>query len=330
MKHEFKKQQTKLGDGTIVESQKNAELVITTDLAVKELVYDCFIEPFVGHPSISADWGELALMGIKEAAEIVFLARRAFIAPPDSEHHAPIVRIVPSMETGLWADLSEEQAGAVRRLGERHAFAAEDMKRIMREKAELEERDRLETQEIQEALDEALTRGTEFHKELYELSDATARWEADPSRQTLQAMRAMELSVSVKRESALAFLEAHNEIAYQKADLSLPEWTPPTADEEARRDQRLAELEARLAAAAAEAAEEEARAALADDAEMTDDQRNDAAKIEAESIAAALVDAAIEASSEEAAAMASERARLETLTFDASPPHLRPKIDEES
>lgn len=315
--------------------EENKICTIETDLVSAPLEYVHFVEPFPGHASISLDWSTLAAMGIKEADDVAYVARRALLAAkhnPGSPFAASLVRIVPTGQTNAWADLSEEQAAAVRRLGESHAFAAEDIKRIMAEKAALEERDRLETQEIQEALNEALMRGTEFHKELYELSDVTARWEADPSRQTLQAMRAMELSVGVKRESALAFLEAHNEIAYQKADLNLPEWTPPTADEETRRDRRLAELEAQraaAAAAAAEAAEEEARAALADDAEVTDDQRNGAAKIEAESIAAALVDAAIEASPEEAAAMASERARLETLTLDASPPHLRPKIDEE-
>lgn len=137
------------------ETALERELIITTALVHKELVYRHWIEPFVGHPSICADFNTLSIAGVKEAEELVYVARRALVATQvgdrSNPHRASIVIVRPIEDRSSLKSLTPEQLELVDRLGERHAFAAVDLPRIEREQAELVERQRLEDEAAHEA-----------------------------------------------------------------------------------------------------------------------------------------------------------------------------------
>ena len=137
------------------ESALEPELIITTALVSEELTYRWAIEPFVGHPSIMADFNELAITGLAEAEEIVRRGRMGLMSFKMGEQRpgvrAAVVIVRPSSDRSSLDSLTDEQRRLAARIGERHRFAAEDMKRIEAEEAARLERDRLAEEAAHEA-----------------------------------------------------------------------------------------------------------------------------------------------------------------------------------
>lgn len=293
--------------------EENKICTIETDLVSAPLEYVHFIEPFPGHASISLDWNTLAAMGIKEAEEVAYVARRALLAAkhnPASPFAAGLVRIVPTGQTNAWANLTEEQAAAVRRLGESHVFAAEDMKHILAEKAALEERDRLETEAIELARQAASAAVDDVGDRLVDTRYAELEWNDQLTSYALGALREREEDLWQAICLARRLIGEYETIAYQPVAFGMSAWTPASEAEQAARDARLAQAETKRAA------DEQARLEL--------DAANQAALDEANAHMVALLDVAMNATDEEAAQAAREREKLETSGLDASPPELRP------
>ena len=178
------------------------ECIITTPLVDRELVYRDFIEPFVGHPSIAADFNELASSGLDEAVSLVRIARSSILSMLRGDRTTPVrasvVILRPAEDRSVLDTLTPEQQDLVARIGTRHAFAVEDLARIRAEEAARVERDRLEEEAAHEermrviAEESARLEAERIEQERAFAAQERARREAigHPAREQLEDARA--------------------------------------------------------------------------------------------------------------------------------------------